>query len=261
MGARCLAVDIGGTKLAAGIVDEHGQLLHARRVPTPCGEGADVWRAVAQLVGDVADEAGEFVACGVGCGGPMVAGGEEVSPLNIPSWRGFPLRVRLAELAAVPVFVDNDAKALALAEGWTGEAESVRDYLAMVVSTGVGGGIVLDGRLLDGRLGNAGHIGHVVVSPAAGRAGAADGGVSRPRLRGRPSLPSPAGRPARPILRRCDAVDDSSAGRSHRSPTCSTLTWPSWPAPLPWALAIRSSTQPSARCGDDPGWTSPQERG
>jgi len=165
LGARCLAVDIGGTKLAAGIVDEHGQLLHARRVPTPCGEGADVWRAVAQLVGDVADEAGEFVACGVGCGGPMVAGGEEVSPLNIPSWRGFPLRARLAELAAVPVFVDNDAKALALAEGWTGEAESVRDYLAMVVSTGVGGGIVLDGRLLDGRLGNAGHIGHVVVSP------------------------------------------------------------------------------------------------
>ena len=61
--------------------------------------------------------------------------------------------------------MDNDAKALALGEGWVGAAAGYDDYLAMVVSTGVGGGIVLDGRLLDGRLGNAGHIGHVVVVP------------------------------------------------------------------------------------------------
>jgi glucokinase len=61
--------------------------------------------------------------------------------------------------------VDNDAKALALAEGWLGAAVGVSDFLAMVVSTGIGGGIVLDGRLLDGASGNAGHIGHVVVEP------------------------------------------------------------------------------------------------
>jgi glucokinase len=61
--------------------------------------------------------------------------------------------------------VDNDAKALALAEGWVGAAVGQRDYLAMVVSTGVGGGLVLDGRLLDGSGGNAGHIGHVIVVP------------------------------------------------------------------------------------------------
>jgi glucokinase len=64
-----------------------------------------------------------------------------------------------------PAFVDNDAKALALGEGWLGAAAGAADYLAMVVSTGVGGGIVLDGRLLDGADGNAGHIGHVVVVP------------------------------------------------------------------------------------------------
>jgi glucokinase len=71
----------------------------------------------------------------------------------------------MAELTGVATFVDNDAKALALGEGWVGAAQAHDDYLAMVVSTGVGGGIVLDGRLLGGRLGNAGHIGHVIVEP------------------------------------------------------------------------------------------------
>lgn len=95
----------------------------------------------------------------------MAPGGEDVSPLNIPTWRRFPLRSRLAAATGLVTWVDNDAKALALAEGWCGAAAGRRDFLAMVVSTGVGGGIVLDGRLLDGRLGNAGHIGHVVVEP------------------------------------------------------------------------------------------------
>ena len=63
------------------------------------------------------------------------------------------------------MFVDNDAKALALGEGWVGAARRRRDYVAMVVSTGVGGGIVLDGRLLDGNAGNAGHVGHIIVEP------------------------------------------------------------------------------------------------
>ncbi len=95
----------------------------------------------------------------------MSAGGESVSPLNIPQWRGFPLRARLAQRFELPTFVDNDAKALALGEGWLGAARGEDDYLAMVVSTGVGAGIVLDGRLLDGAHGNAGHLGHVIVEP------------------------------------------------------------------------------------------------
>jgi glucokinase len=95
----------------------------------------------------------------------MSPGGETVSPLNIPGWRGFPLRDRLRELTGVATYVDNDAKALALAEGWHGAAAGSRNFIAIVVSTGIGGGLVLDGRLLEGRLGNAGHIGHVVVEP------------------------------------------------------------------------------------------------
>jgi glucokinase len=171
-----LAVDIGGTKVAGAVVDQAGAILSRHHVPTPEGDDPEVmFEAVATVVGRVRSEAGKQpVVCGVGCGGPMQLGGEAVSPLNIPAWRGFPLRRRLADLVALPVAVDNDAKALALGEGWLGAARGVDDYLAMVVSTGVGGGIVLDGRLLDGTQGNAGHIGHVVVEPD-GRACACGG--------------------------------------------------------------------------------------
>ena len=105
------------------------------------------------------------IVCGVGTGGPMTGRGAEVSPVNIPAWRSFPLLARLSATTGLPTFIDNDAKALALAEGWLGAAREVGDYLAMVVSTGVGGGIVLDGRLLDGADGNAGHVGHICVEP------------------------------------------------------------------------------------------------
>ncbi len=164
-----LAVDIGGTKLDVGVVDAEGRLLGSRRAPTPRGDDAEALFAVlAGLAAEVragVDGAGAVSVCGVGCGGPMTPGGEAVSPLNIPAWRDFPLRDRLAEHLGLPVHVDNDAKALALGEGWVGAAAGERHFLAMVVSTGVGGGIVLDGRLLDGAAGNAGHIGHVIVEP------------------------------------------------------------------------------------------------
>jgi glucokinase len=161
-----IAVDIGGTKLAAGVVRDDGALLVRSDAPTPATSDAEELFGV---LGAVIDQLGgaipEARAVGVGCGGPMSRDGEAVSPLNIPAWRGFPLRARLAERCELPAFVDNDAKALALGEGWTGAARGVGDYIGMVVSTGVGGGIVSGGRLLDGALGNAGHIGHVIVEP------------------------------------------------------------------------------------------------
>jgi glucokinase len=158
-----LAVDIGGTKVATGVVDDQGTLLARHQVATPAASAEELWDVVAAAADAVRTT--EVTVCGVGCGGPMTGGGELVSPLNIPAWRGFPLRSRLAQHLDLPVAVDNDAKALALGEGWTGAAAGDRNFLAMVVSTGVGGGIVLDGRLLDGSDGNAGHIGHVIVEP------------------------------------------------------------------------------------------------
>ncbi len=159
-----LAIDVGGTKLAAARVDGAGRLSDRRTAPTPAHGGPEeMWSRLADLV--IAVGRGDEVVVGVGCGGPMEPDGATVSPLNIPAWIGFPLRGRLGELTGLPVHVDNDAKALALGEGWVGAARGARDFIAMVVSTGVGGGLVVDGRLLDGAAGNAGHVGHVIVVP------------------------------------------------------------------------------------------------
>ena len=172
MADLALAVDIGGTKMAAGLVALDGSLVERAMRPTRASWGPDdaedLWSDLAGLVEEVAGRVGtgdHLVVCGTGCGGPMSVGGEAVSPLNIAGWRAFPLRARLAGLTGLPTFVDNDAKALALGEGWVGAAVGCANYMALVVSTGIGGGIVLDGRLLNGRLGNAGHIGHVIVVP------------------------------------------------------------------------------------------------
>ncbi|MGA8726580.1 MAG: ROK family protein [Acidimicrobiales bacterium] len=166
-GPVVLAVDVGGTKIEAGVVDGSGRILSDARVPTPeTSDPEEVFDALGSAVVAVRTAHPESpLICGVGCGGPMTLHGETVSPLNIPAWRHFPLRQRLSDKVGLPVVVDNDAKALALGEGWLGGAQGVTDYLAMVVSTGIGAGIVLDGHLLEGRTGNAGHIGHVVVVP------------------------------------------------------------------------------------------------
>jgi len=163
-GGLCLAVDVGGTKLAAGIVDSCGRLLDRAMVPTPrTGDSRVLYSALGELV-ERFTPFDSYEACGVGCGGPMTAKGELVSPLNIPAWRSFPLKDELHQQTGLQTFVDNDAKALALGEGWVGAATGERNYMAMVVSTGIGAGIVLDGSLLNGLTGNAGHIGHMVVA-------------------------------------------------------------------------------------------------
>lgn len=194
--AVALAVDIGGTKIEVGLVDRDGSILHRSRCATAVD---DPWPGLVALVDEALYRAAstdtEVVAVGVGCGGPMTAAGELVSPLNIPGWRSFALRERLATRTGLRVRVDNDAKALAVGEGWRGAAADATDYIAMVVSTGIGGGVVLGGVLLDGRDGNAGHIGHVIVEPdgracvcgARGCLEAEASGLSIEKATGRPA--------------------------------------------------------------------------
>ena len=165
---RALAIDIGGTKLAVGVVDGEGRVLENLRGATPRSSLPDggelILRTLVSLVADLKTDPSEFIGVGVGCGGPMRWPSGEVSPLNILDWRDFPLRARLAEaFPGIPVRVHNDAVCVAIAEHWRGAGQNTDHMLGMVVSTGVGGGMILGGRLIDGRSGNAGHIGHMIV--------------------------------------------------------------------------------------------------
>jgi glucokinase len=171
-----LAVDIGGTKFAAGLVSMRGELLDRAVVLVDQNVGPEAhFKALAGIVDQQlaeADRHGVRVTCvGIGSAGPITRHCETVSPVNLPAWRGFPLRGRLEELTGARVFGDLDGKALALAEGWQGAAKGLDNYCVLTVSTGIGGGIVLDGELLDGASSNAGHLGHIIVEPNGRRCG------------------------------------------------------------------------------------------
>lgn len=166
---RVLAVDVGGTKLAAGVVTSDGHVLAEAKTPTGApstGDGEALFSRLERLCRDVLADASVAVdGIGVGCGGPMRFPEGVVSPLHIPAWRDFPLRDRLTAALGHACLVDNDAKALALGEWWLGAGRGKHHLLGMVVSTGVGGGLIVDGRLLHGAHGQAGHVGHVNVAP------------------------------------------------------------------------------------------------
>ena len=160
-----LAIDVGGTKLASAIVAADGAITAERRGATPrTSDPEELFAALAALARESVAAAGVHVdGIGVGCGGPMRWPAGVVSPLHIPAWRDFPLRARLAALFTLPCAIDNDAKAFALGEHWLGAGRGARALLGIVVSTGVGAGIVIDGQLLHGASGQAGHLGHVVA--------------------------------------------------------------------------------------------------
>jgi glucokinase len=161
-----LALDIGGTKIAVGLVDPAGELVHRAIEPTPKDQQAEhVWGVADRMIADAASVAhGAIRAVGIGSAGPVDIDAGTVSPVNIGSWQGFPLRDRVAAaMPDVPVQLAGDGVCMALGEHWRGAGRGARFVLGMVVSTGVGGGLVLDGRPYLGRTGNAGHVGHAVV--------------------------------------------------------------------------------------------------
>ncbi|MCF3175897.1 ROK family protein [Streptomyces sioyaensis] len=161
------ALDIGGTKIAGALVDAHGRLIVRAARPTPADkDGATVMRAVAEVVGELAagPEWARVGAVGIGSAGPVNAAAGTVSPVNIPGWRDFPLVAGVRALVGErPVVLVGDGVAMTAAEHWQGAARGHANALCMVVSTGVGGGLVLNGRLHPGPTGNAGHIGHISV--------------------------------------------------------------------------------------------------
>ena len=171
-----LAIDIGGTKFAAGLISPAGELVDRSVVLVNHDVGPEAhFTKLTSIIDqqlDAADRHGVRVAAvGIGSAGPITRNCETVSPVNIPAWRGFPLRQRVREHTGARVYGDLDGKALALAEGWLGAAVGVPNYCVLTVSTGIGAGIVLDGELLDGFSGNAGHVGHTLIDPNGRRCG------------------------------------------------------------------------------------------
>ena len=185
-----LALDVGGTKLAAAVVAPGGHILASARVPTPAGDtvdGSQIWASVVALLDRVRADAGSpgLRGVGVGCGGPMEWPVGEVSPLNIPAWRGFPLRAHLSDrFLGMPVRLHNDAACMAVAEHWIGAGQGRASMLGIVVSTGVGGGIIQGGRVVNGSTGNAGHIGHIVIDPSGPECGCGGQGCLEAIARG-----------------------------------------------------------------------------
>jgi glucokinase len=164
-----LAIDIGGTKIAAGLVGPDGALVHTAEQSTPgTADAESVWAVIEKLIGETVATAGSPRVCGVGIAsaGPIDSAAGTVSPINITCWQDFPVRDRVAAaVPGVPVRLGGDALCMALGEHWRGAGRGARFLLGMVVSTGVGGGLVLGGAPYHGRTGNAGHVGHVVVDP------------------------------------------------------------------------------------------------
>ncbi|WP_327266960.1 ROK family protein [Streptomyces sp. NBC_01232] len=167
-----VAIDIGGTKIAGALVHPDGTMTATTRRPTPRGVDADgVMAAVAEVVAELAESPlwGSAVRCGIGSAGPVDASRGTVSPVNIGAWREFPVQERVvAELAAhgadLPTVLAGDGVAMTAAEHWLGAARGRANALCMVVSTGVGGGLILNNQLHPGPTGNAGHIGHISVA-------------------------------------------------------------------------------------------------
>lgn len=180
-GAPAVAVDIGGTKVEAALVDPGGRILPGTRRRAPTGgattsDGLDaaVLGVIADvLTGDVARDVtatSGLAGIGVACAGPVDDDAGLVSPINLPAWRDHALRAVISTAPVVvdsglPVVLRRDGVAIAMAEHWLGAGVGVDDMIAMVISTGIGGGIVLGGRVVAG---NAGHIGQIEVSVHTG---------------------------------------------------------------------------------------------
>lgn len=182
-----LGIDIGGTKMAAALVSADGEILTKDRIATPAGDADQVFAALGELIARVQGDA-QPVAVGIGSAGPLDQRHGLVSPVNIFGWRNFPLVDRVRALVGdVPVTLGVDGHCFALGEFWTGAGRNADTLLGIVVSTGVGAGLVVDGKPMLGQSGNAAHLGHVVVDLdgepcACGSYGCVETYASGPRM-------------------------------------------------------------------------------
>ena len=172
-----VGIDIGGTKLATVVADKTGHILGKVRQPTLSEKGPEyaiglLFDMVREVVSQVGLEQESVSAIGVSCGGPLdTKTGIVYSPPNLPGWDALPLKTQLESEFQVPVIIENDANASALAEFRFGGGRGYNAVLYMTMSTGIGGGIVIDGQVYHGANDSAGEVGHQILLPNGPRCG------------------------------------------------------------------------------------------
>jgi glucokinase len=164
------AVDLGGTHLRVALVDDNGRILNQHKQNTPKGDSAeDIIDALAQAAERWRCNELPVIAVSI-----MVPGAVDCDKAvvlqapNLPSLVNFPLKGELEQRLGWPVLLENDANAAAVGEMWLGAARGCRNVVSVTLGTGVGGGVILDGKLWRGSHGSAGEIGHITVDPFSG---------------------------------------------------------------------------------------------
>ncbi len=164
-GPPTIGVDIGGTKIAAGVVDADGRILHRHQVPSEADDSDAIVAAIIDVMKGCLAEVGSAAAVGVGAA--ALVDFEEGVVLWAPNlaYKDLPLRALLMKQVSLPVIVDNDANVAALAEAVCGAGRGSMHQVMVTVGTGIGSGLVLDGRLYRGRYGLGGELGHMILVP------------------------------------------------------------------------------------------------
>lgn len=169
MGKLILAVDLGGTNVRIGTVNPEGKILHKITFPTEASRGRervmkDILSRIREVTVRFPEEKFEVIGGGFGIPGAIeLDQGIVTQSPNLPVLDGFDIRSWLQGRLRMPIFIDNDANAFSLGEGWLGAARGVKEFCCLTLGTGVGGGIVLDGDIWHGTEGKAGEIGHMVI--------------------------------------------------------------------------------------------------
>lgn len=170
-----IGIDIGGTKTAIAVVRKDGQIIQDTKIPTDLSISPEAMiRKISNEVEELIEKSSVLIAditgIGIGAPGPLDSkNGMITCPPNLKTWTDIPIIHLMKEKWTVPIMLENDANAAALAEKWLGAARGVNNFIYMTVSTGIGAGIITDGKLLHGVKGNAGDIGHTVIDPSFGR--------------------------------------------------------------------------------------------
>lgn len=162
---RFLALDIGGTKIALGRFLRDGKLEEKIIFPTKAERGYK--KILDEIIENIKKlKTKDTIALGIGCGGPLDSKkGIILSPPNLPGWDNVPLKEHLEFALNIPVFLDNDANTACLGEYYFGAGKGVRNLVYITVSTGIGGGIIIDGKILHGQRDSAGEVGHQTIIP------------------------------------------------------------------------------------------------